>query len=235
MNNLTKVQELITNLPNMVVNPTTNPSQLKTFSCTYNNCGKIFRYYSELARHMKSHTNERTFKCPHCSQAFKRSDTLLNHSRLHNNQHPYSCPEPNCTETFPSKARLRYHMLKHSGEKKYACDIPGCNRTFLTSSQLNQHKKSIKYHKMIKTIPQDQNLLEPVKINDNIIWPTNEQSPTKVEFVTFNENEEIVKKVLLENLILSKKVQHNTQSIMFIANSLYLATQHQLLTKLLQQ
>ncbi len=236
MESANTIQDPLTSPSFMAVSTASSFLKLKTYSCSYHGCEKIFRYYSELSRHMKAHTNERAYKCQYCGQAFKRSDTLLNHSRLHTDNHPYACSFLNCMETFPSKARLRYHMLKHTGDKKYSCDVPGCNRTFLTSSQLNQHKKSIKYHKMIKTIPQDQSSPEiSQKIEEGPESIQTQKVQLKPTRITTTETDEVVKRVLLENLILSRKVQENTQSIMTFANYFYIATHQKLLSRLLQR
>ncbi|KAG0172506.1 hypothetical protein DFQ28_006955 [Apophysomyces sp. BC1034] len=59
---------------------------LKTFQCTHDGCGKIFKRSEHLKRHVRSiHTKEKPFECPYntCGKRFSRSDNLNQHIRIH--------------------------------------------------------------------------------------------------------------------------------------------------------
>ncbi|RAL59325.1 hypothetical protein DID88_006930 [Monilinia fructigena] len=46
-------------------------------------CGRLFKRLEHLKRHVRTHTQERPYICPHCSKAFSRSDNLAQHRRTH--------------------------------------------------------------------------------------------------------------------------------------------------------
>ncbi|CAG8443927.1 7493_t:CDS:2 [Diversispora eburnea] len=83
------MQEMIPEQPQEFRRRMTNkPSKpgTKSFECTYEGCGRIFKRSEHLKRHIRSiHTLERPFHCPfpHCTKRFSRSDNLSQHVRVH--------------------------------------------------------------------------------------------------------------------------------------------------------
>ncbi|CEG65238.1 hypothetical protein CU097_015555 [Rhizopus azygosporus] len=58
----------------------------KVFTCTHDDCGKVFKRSEHLKRHIRSiHTLEKPYECPYqtCSKRFSRSDNLNQHIRIH--------------------------------------------------------------------------------------------------------------------------------------------------------
>ena len=53
-------------------------------------CGKVFRYPSGLARHMRTHTNERPYRNV-CWKCFSQSGDLKVHMRIHTKERPFEC------------------------------------------------------------------------------------------------------------------------------------------------
>jgi len=89
----------------------------KKFVCKNPGCGKIFRYKSEIERHIATHSESRPFVCQYdnCFKAFKRSDALENHVRSsHTKETPFACPFPDCGMKFTTHGSFRYHVLKHN-------------------------------------------------------------------------------------------------------------------------
>lgn len=125
-------------------------------SCTYPDCGKVFRYKSEFLRHISSHTPEKPIYCPFltCSKCFKREDALRSHLRTHTGETPYRCKVPGCEQSFSSRGGLNYHSLKHKGKKEFTCSFPGCGKTFLTLQQAKQHESTLNYHQKSSTLAQ---------------------------------------------------------------------------------
>jgi len=88
----------------------------KAFQCLTTGCGKIFRYKSDVERHLLIHTKEKSIICPYpsCKKSFKRPDALKNHMKtMHIENTVYRCTMPGCDYQFPTQASLRFHILKH--------------------------------------------------------------------------------------------------------------------------
>jgi len=119
------------------------------FVCTTEDCFKVFRFKSEIERHIFTHSESRPFLCTYegCERAFKRTNALQNHIRSqHTGEASLRCPFPGCEMSFTTTAKLRYHKALHLDEKPYKCSFPGCDRAFVTFSQLKQHEKSPSVH-----------------------------------------------------------------------------------------
>ena len=125
--------------------------QTKAYRCSQPDCGKIFRFRSEMKRHVVIHYKDRPYTCsfPKCRKTYKRIDALNNHFKTHTVKLSFICTNSGCDETFSTKSSLNYHLLKHEGLKMFKCSYPGCSRSFLTQAQLKQHEGATTYHKRI--------------------------------------------------------------------------------------
>ncbi|WEW58265.1 hypothetical protein PRK78_003733 [Emydomyces testavorans] len=119
------------------------PSDLKTHLCPYENCTKAFNRPARLAEHIRSHTNERIFRCEQdgCDKTFLRASHLKHHVKsAHTVVRDYICDREGCGKTFVTGSRLRRHLAAHEGRDKYRCvEYPPCNETFRKHSTLQKH------------------------------------------------------------------------------------------------
>lgn len=102
-------------------------------------CKKSFTSQTGLAKHIRIHSDDRTFACTHpgCGKKFSHSSTLKDHMNIHFQRKPYQCKE--CGKGFPNGSNLNRHARIHTKSKPYVCNI--CNKAFSQSSNLRVHQK----------------------------------------------------------------------------------------------
>ncbi|OAA58608.1 c2h2 transcription factor [Niveomyces insectorum RCEF 264] len=116
------------------------PSDLKTIPCTWPNCGKTFNRPARLTAHLRSHTNDRPFKCAVCAKAYLEEKHLRQHIKgSHTQERRYVCDQ--CGKAFLTATRLRRHAAVHAGEDRFRCRgyDPACTRTFRKHQTLQRH------------------------------------------------------------------------------------------------
>jgi hypothetical protein len=122
------------------------PSDLKTIKCSYPNCPKTFNRPARLAAHLRSHTNDRPFKCPFadCTKDYLEEKHLKQHVKgSHTHERSYVCVEPNCGKAFVTATRLRRHAAVHEGKERYKCrGYDGCEQSFRKHQTLQRHVRT---------------------------------------------------------------------------------------------
>ncbi|XP_077345867.1 uncharacterized protein LOC143989561 [Lithobates pipiens] len=108
----------------------------KPYSCT--ECGKCFSQKCDLYKHQRSHTGEKPYFCPECGKCFSEKSSLYIHQRSHTGVKPYSCPD--CRKCFSQRSSLYKHQRSHAEGKPYSC--PQCRKCFSRISNLYQHQRS---------------------------------------------------------------------------------------------
>ncbi|KAJ9597647.1 hypothetical protein L9F63_011481, partial [Diploptera punctata] len=56
-------------------------------------CNTSFSRKSNLILHLRTHTNEKPFKCTICNMSFKQKSNLVRHSGVHTNEKPFKCSQ----------------------------------------------------------------------------------------------------------------------------------------------
>jgi len=91
---------------------------MKHFQCIVPNCQKMFRFKSDMERHLIVHSDSKPHVCTHpgCNKTFKRLDALKNHIASHDDAIPSVCPYAGCGIHFNNKSSLQFHMIKHQAQ-----------------------------------------------------------------------------------------------------------------------
>nr|XP_021497864.1 zinc finger protein 790-like [Meriones unguiculatus] len=107
----------------------------KVYECE--ECGKGFRWHSNLSRHRTPHGAERPFSCEDCGKHFRFYLHPSVQRRLHTDKKLYECKE--CGKLLTCKSNLTRHHRIHTGERPYACQE--CGKAFTQRSHLTSHQK----------------------------------------------------------------------------------------------
>ncbi|KAL8580590.1 hypothetical protein ACOMHN_046793 [Nucella lapillus] len=108
------------------------------FQCQF--CQEEFPQQCRLKYHMRKHTGEEPYKCPHCGRTFRSSS--------HRNMHVKAAHSVDkvrshlcdwCGKKFFNAAQLRAHVLSHTGERPYQCSV--CSRSFTKSNARRVHMR----------------------------------------------------------------------------------------------
>ncbi len=105
-------------------------------------CGKDFRFKSQLLHHSVIHGNKaegKTLECNTCGKLFADKSKLIRHQLVHSNEKPFLCREIGCNRAFKTESYLLEHMKRHRGEveKPYACTL--CEKKFPKKQHLEVH------------------------------------------------------------------------------------------------
>ncbi|XP_058461910.1 transcriptional repressor CTCF-like [Malaya genurostris] len=112
----------------------TQSSKSVTHMCNYCNYTTNKRFL--LARHMKSHSEDRPHKCSVCERGFKTLASLQNHVNTHTGTKPHHCKH--CESSFTTSGELVRHVrYRHTHEKPHKC--PECDYASVELSKLKRH------------------------------------------------------------------------------------------------
>ena len=105
-------------------------------------CTRIFTVMSAFRSHLLTTHCRPKNQCAVCGKHFSRSWLLKGHMRTHTGERPYRCPHVGCDRAFADKSNLRSHLLIHNANgKHYVCTR--CNRAFAQKRYLHKHRLEV--------------------------------------------------------------------------------------------
>jgi hypothetical protein len=83
----------------------------------------------------------KTYKCtfPECGKTFITRKEQQNHIARHSSEPRFFCEYPGCSCKYTTKSSLDLHVTRIHGDKKYKCDL--CDERYSVRGDLNQHMK----------------------------------------------------------------------------------------------
>ncbi|XP_066933261.1 uncharacterized protein [Clytia hemisphaerica] len=139
---------LTTNRQATQVNLSTPRRRLSTDPRSCDQCGRTFKYPSDLKKHLQIHTDIKKFQCEDCNRSFRRLHQLNVHRRIHTGEKPYVCNR--CNAQFRHDSTLTMHIrTRHDHLKPFTCD--GCSKKFGRMSHLRKHQHNVCGRTSIRT------------------------------------------------------------------------------------
>ena len=119
-------------------------SNLQTFACTWEGCGRLFRAQFSLNRHMVLHLETKKYTCKLCQKGFSLPQYLREHEYTHTKELPYECGVAGCTMKFRQAGKLSLHRRTHPEYKckKYNYSLNTEKRT-KTKTRNDQRKRTL--------------------------------------------------------------------------------------------
>ncbi|CDZ98308.1 calcineurin responsive transcription factor prz1 [Phaffia rhodozyma] len=113
-------EELNVRKQSVTTNKTANASKSRRkvvahFICPIPGCGTTFTRSFNLKGHLRSHTDERPFKCETCGKGFARQHDCKRHMALHVGYRPHSCV--GCKKKFARLDALSRHLKSDAGQE----------------------------------------------------------------------------------------------------------------------
>lgn len=102
-------------------------------------CGKRFRWYWDLRKHMEVYQAHLALTCRECGKVLTSKRELHTHEKLHAGHPVHACPT--CGKVYRCRSGLVMHLCEHTGQMPYLCDI--CGAGFKNFFSMGWHKKRL--------------------------------------------------------------------------------------------
>ena len=107
-------------------------------------CPKAFYNVKIMKYHLRTHTNERPWRCSLCIYESKRLNSLRHHLEVAHQKFAKSIEQGRheckvCRFTTSFGESFRQHLESHSDDRPFTCTFPGCNYRAKRKSTLKRH------------------------------------------------------------------------------------------------
>ena len=96
-------------------------------------CGKAYSTKSSLAQHVHHyHRHPMAYDCDVCKKKFNRKDFLIKHVKTHTQDRTFQCVQ--CDKQFKTRASLSAHVNgTHNDKRRFVCDFCGMRTSWRLS------------------------------------------------------------------------------------------------------
>ena len=113
----------------------------KPHACDYEGCTWKFPTQSKLARHKRTHTNDKRFTCSKCNKAFGRSEHLQQHSLTHKEDTDQEFERGSSSlETLQNNNQIK---RKEPSILNFQCPVLECSKKYVTKAAFKAHLKTV--------------------------------------------------------------------------------------------
>lgn len=105
-------------------------------------CGVVFKCWSYLKTHLRSHEEHQGVQCKICHKSFKSDKHCQTHVLRSHRAPTFNCDQ--CGKGYNRARMLKEHIIaEHEKRRIWVCSYEGCDKAYYRKPHLNHHVRVI--------------------------------------------------------------------------------------------